>query len=164
MWDTGQLFPLSKRKFFLWRKKICEARGRSRTCGPIDQFDGTQVITSRVEPTLALIWLYNGDMFVYCEQISWSKAESQQIAVRWLLYWLRHLDREQSRLQLIWHLHAAWGEYRSGPPPTLLGGTEKTSYCGLTWPLPAISLPPDAGVRKVSSHIRAGFWLRGVQP
>ena len=25
-------------------------------------------------------------LLVWCEQISWSKAESQQIAVRWLLY------------------------------------------------------------------------------
>ena len=52
-----------------------------------------------------------------CEQISWSKAESQQFAVRWLLYCLRHPDRELSRLQMISHLHAAWGEYRTGPRP-----------------------------------------------
>ena len=44
-----------------------------------------------------------------CGQISWSRAESQQIAVRWLLYCLRHPDRELSRLQMISHLHAQMG-------------------------------------------------------
>ena len=50
-------------------------------------------------------------------QISWSEAESQQIAVRRLLYWLRHPDRELSRLQMILRPHAAWGECRSDPRP-----------------------------------------------
>lgn len=61
------------------------------------------------------------------------------------------------------------------PPPALIGRAVETSYCGSTGPrrrhrqnqrrrASAISLPPDEGVRKISSHIRAGFWLRGVQP
>lgn len=61
------------------------------------------------------------------------------------------------------------------PPPALIGRAVETSCCGSTGPrrrhrqnqrrrASAISLPPDEGVRKISSHIRAGFWLRGVQP
>lgn len=46
-----------------------------------------------------------------------ASAESQQIAVWWLLYCVRHRVRKLSRLQMIWHLHVAWGEERLGPRP-----------------------------------------------
>ena len=79
-----------------------------------------------------------------CEQISWSKAESQQIAVRWLLYWLRHPDRELSRLQMIWHLHAAWGEYLWGPRQRWSAERQRPYTVARPDPRGVISLPPDA--------------------
>ena len=89
-WATFPLIPKLVQLMF-------EAQGRGRTCIPLD-CDREKEKERRGEKDFFSIGLHEsdratlstldtvGDVFVYCEQISWSKAESQQIAVRWLLY------------------------------------------------------------------------------
>ena len=83
VWDHGQssqLFHKNKVKLLKPGAGIEPADRygdrKSRRPGLVKPAKQTTSFTSTID----------GDAFVYCEQISWSKAESQQIAVRWLLY------------------------------------------------------------------------------
>lgn len=50
------------------------------------------------------------------------------------------------------------------PPSALIGRTAKTFDCGWLREQVSYRCLPTQKLRKLSSHIRAGFWLRGVQP
>ena len=118
------------------------------------------------------------------------KAESQQIAVRRLLYWVRHPDWDLGRLRRIRHLHLgadkrwvslrpAGARYSMSPrrssavasPRRASRGRHQTGFSGSKPPYPAVLAgcrlylgPPRAeALQEVSSHFWAGFWLRGVQ-
>jgi hypothetical protein len=65
---------------------------------------------------------------------------------------------------MIWHLYIAWGGYRFGTEPALLGGPlNAVSCCGSSPPgAPRsvdarISLPPNAEAQTVPLHFWAGF-------
>lgn len=84
---------------------------------------------------------------------------------------LRHPDRDLGRLRMIWRLHVAWGGSGTALPAAL--GRLPGKGCTLKGLCrrgrrrtvgPRVSLPPEAGALKLSSHVWAGFWLRGVQP
>ena len=84
---------------------------------------------------------------------------------------LRHPDRDLGRLRMIWRLHVAWGGYLYSRTGRVWSAVGKGLGVAVALPPrapgtvgPRVSLPPEAGALKESSHVWAGFWLRGVQP
>ena len=82
---------------------------------------------------------------------------------------LRHPDRDLGRLRMIWRLHVAWDGSVFQPWPDARSRRREKGCIAVALPprgprAPRVSLPPEAEALKESSHVWAGFWLRGVQP
>ena len=71
---------------------------------------------------------------------------------------------------MIWRLHVAWGGYFYSLTRRAESSSGKGRVAVALPPRapktvgPRVSLPPEAEALKKSSHVWAGFWLRGVQP
>lgn len=71
---------------------------------------------------------------------------------------------------MIWRLHFAWDGFFTALPESTDRLPERSRVAVALPPRapkavdPRVLLPPEAEALKLSSHVWAGFWLRGVQP
>ena len=83
---------------------------------------------------------------------------------------LRHPDRDLGRLRMIWRLYFAWEWCFTALSKRSSRRLERGRVAVALPPRapktvdPRVLLPPEAEALKQSSHVWAGFWLRGVQP